>query len=90
MIELLKSDDDRVRLMAATSSSSAPGAGRSRSNSAKDGEEPLRDLKLQAALEAEKLTERELNAIAELASARLEAIDAREAREAGADSDGTS
>jgi hypothetical protein len=41
-----------------------------------DGEEPLS----QAALQAEKLTPRELDAIAELAEARLAAIEARQAR----------
>jgi hypothetical protein len=45
---------------------------------AKDGEAPLQNLKLQASLEAEKLTSRELDAIAELAEARLEAIKARQ------------
>jgi hypothetical protein len=50
-----------------------------------DGEEPLRDLKLQAALQAEKLTRRELDAIEELASARVAAIEARLAREESGD-----
>jgi hypothetical protein len=78
MIELLKSDDDRVRLMAADKLLERAWGRAQPFDPAKDGEEPRRDLKLQAALKAEKLTERELNAIAELASARLEAIEARQ------------
>lgn len=50
---------------------------------AKDGEGPLRHLKAQAAQEAEPLTPRELAAIEAFASARLEAIDARQAGETG-------
>jgi hypothetical protein len=52
---------------------------------AKDGEEPLRHLKLQASLEADKLTPAELDALGAFAKARINAQVAREA--GGADSD---
>jgi hypothetical protein len=52
---------------------------------AKDGEEPLRPLKLQASLEADKLTPAELDALEAFAKARINAQVAREA--GGADSD---
>jgi hypothetical protein len=76
MIELLKSDDDRVRLMAADKLLERAWGRSQPFDPAKDGEAPLQNL----SLEAEKLTSRELDAIAELAEARLAAIEARQAR----------
>jgi hypothetical protein len=80
MIELLKSDDDRVRLMAADKLIERAWGKPREYNPARDGEDPLCHLKFQASLEAEKLTQRERDAIAELASARLAAIEARQGR----------
>jgi hypothetical protein len=78
MVELLKSDDDRVRLMAADKLLERAWGKAREYDPAKDGEEPLRRLQARAALESEKLSPLELDAIANFASARLAAIEARE------------
>ena len=84
MIELLKSDDDRVRLMAADKLLERAW-GRSQPFDPAKGEGPLRHLKLQALLEADKLTPAERDALETFAKARINAQVAREA--GGADSD---
>ena len=85
MIQLLGSDDDRVRLMAADKLLERAWGRSQPFDPAKDGEEPLRHLKLQASLEADKLTPVELDALGAFAKARINAQVAREA--GGADSD---
>jgi hypothetical protein len=82
----LSAEADRRVVMVAANALIERAFGKPREHDpAKDSEEPLHHLKLQAALQAEPLTSRELDAIAELASARLAAIDARQAREGGDD-----
>jgi hypothetical protein len=85
----LSAEADRRVVMVAANALIERAFGKPREHDpAKDGEEPLHHLKLRAALQAEPLTPRELDAIAELASARLAAIEARVAREeSDADSD---
>jgi hypothetical protein len=87
MVALMDSADERVALMAADKIFERAW-GKPREYDPEQETEPINYLKAQAAVGAEQLTLRELGAIAELASARLAAIEAREARESGADSDG--
>lgn len=78
MVALMDSADERVALMAADKVYERAW-GRARDYDAtKDGEEPLRRLCSQAALESEKLTPLELAAVEAFVAARLAAIEARE------------
>jgi hypothetical protein len=77
----LSAEADRRVVMVAANALIERAFGKPREHDpAKDGEEPLHHLKLRAALQAEPLTARELDAIEELASARLAAVEARQAR----------
>jgi hypothetical protein len=87
MVALMDSADERFALMAADKVFERAWGKARECNPAKDDEEPLRDLKLQAELRAERLTPRGLDAIEEFASARLAAIEAREACAAGGEGD---
>jgi hypothetical protein len=85
MIALMDSEDERVALMAADKVFERAW-GKPREYNPEQETEPLNYL---ATLRAEALTQREVDAIAELASARLAAIEARLAREESGDaSDG--
>jgi hypothetical protein len=77
----LSAEADRRVVMVAANALIERAFGRPREyDPAKDSEGPLHRLKAQAAQQAEPLTSRELGAIAELAEARLAAIEARQAR----------
>jgi hypothetical protein len=85
MVALMDSVDERVALMAADKVFERAW-GKPREYNPEQEAEPLNDL---ATLRTEALTQREVDAVAELASARLAAIEARLAREeSGALSDG--
>jgi hypothetical protein len=87
MVALMDSADERVALMAADKVFERAWGKAPEYNPDQEAE-PLNYLKARAALESEPLTQRELDAIAELASARLAAIEARAGpQESGADSD---
>jgi hypothetical protein len=79
MVALMDSEDERVALMAADKVFERAW-GKAREYNPDQEAEPLNYLKARARLEAEPLTQRELDAIAELAAARLAAIEARQAR----------
>ena len=71
MVALMDSADERVALMAADKVYERAWGKAREFDPAKDGEEPLRRLCSQAALESEKLTPLELAAIEGFAAARL-------------------
>jgi hypothetical protein len=81
MIALMDSEDERVALMAADKVFERAW-GKPREYNPEQETEPPNYL---ATLRAEALTQREVDAIAEFASARLAAIEARLPREEGAD-----